>query len=410
MDIRRLMGVVTLGAAATSLVFVPGAGAQAPESFSASSAGEALELSVLGQGLTLGTTLAEVDSTPKATARGSGVATPLFEAGATSAAVEGSGEDGSPEQTCEVPLDQVPLLRILLACSSSVASVTGGAPSAEATGSVGAITVNPVATLLETPLSQVVAPVEDGLGQLLDALAPVTGPVAETTGIDLESSLRDLLDALFSGADLVTVTIGDTEASTSVSAESINSECAADGARIDILDAAPVAGVDAPPVISVIVGEAATSVVADRAGGEPVAEVDPSLVTVRSALLPGGEVAVPIGQSIEIPLPEPFGTSTIGAAAGSTGVREDGASFATASAVTVHLLGGEALQGGIELNLAACSSTAGATPARLPTAPTTAPPSLPTTGSDGPNGLALASALGLAGVGLGLLRRTRRAS
>lgn len=409
MDIRRMIGVAALGAAATSLVFVPGAGAQAPESFSASSEGEALGLSVLGQGLTLGTTLAEVDSTPKAIAEGFGVATPLFEAGATSATVEGEGADGSTEQKCEAPLDQVPMLSILLACSSSVASVTGGAPSAAGTGGVGAITVNPVATLLETPLSEVVAPVEDGLGQLLGALEPVTGPVGDTTGIDLDSSVSDLLDALFSGADLVSVTIGDTEANSSVTAESVSSECASEGARIDVLDAAPVAGVDAPPVISIIVGEAATSVVADRAGGEPVAEVNPSLVTVRSALLPGGEVVVPIGQSIEIPLPEPLGTSTISAAAGTTGVNEDGNSFATASAVTVHLLGGEALQGGVELNLAACSSAAGATPARLPSAPTAAAPTLPTTGSDGPNGLALASTVGLAGLGLALLRRTRSA-
>lgn len=405
-----MMGIAALGAAATSLVFVPGAGAQEPETFSGSSAGEALDLSVFGQGLTLGTTLAEADSAPKASAQGFGVATPLFEAGATTATVEGDGEDGSTELTCEGPIDQIPGLSILLACSSSVASVTDGAPSSAATGTVGAITANPVAPLLETPLSEVVAPVQDGLGQLLDALQPVTGPVGENTGIDLDSSLRELLDALFSGADLVKVTIGDTESSTAVTAESISTECVANGARIDVLDAAPVAGVDAPPVISIIVGEAGTSVVADRAGGDPVAEVNPSLITVRSALLPGGEVAVPIGQSIEIPLPEPFGPSTISAAAGTTGVGEDGRTFATASAVTLDLLNGEALQGGIELNLAACSSAAGATPAQLPAAPTTAPPQLPTTGSDGPNPLALASTVGLAGLGLALLRRSRAAA
>ncbi|HEX4868772.1 MAG TPA: LPXTG cell wall anchor domain-containing protein [Acidimicrobiales bacterium] len=409
MDIRRMMGIAALGAAATTLVVVPGAGAQEPETYSGSSTGEALGLSVLGQGLTLGTTLAEVSSAPGATAQGFGVATPLFEAGATSAAVEGSGEDGSTEQVCEGPIDQVPGLSILLACSSSVASVTDGAPRSAATGRVGAITLNPVDPLLETPLSEVVAPVQDGLDQLLTALQPVTGPVGEGTGIDLDSSLRELLDALFSGADLVKVTIGDTESSTTVDAESVATECAADGARIDVLDAAPVAGVDAPPVISIIVGEASTSVVADRAGGEPTAEVNPSLVTIRSALLPGGEVAVEIGQAIEIPLPEPLGTSVIGVAAGTTDVGEDGRTTATASAVTVDLLNGEALQGGIELDLAACSSVAGATPAQLPQAPAPTQPTLPTTGTDGPNTLALAATVGLAGLGLALLRRTRTA-
>jgi LPXTG-motif cell wall-anchored protein len=408
MDIRRMLGIAALGAAATSLVFVPGAGAQTPESYSGSSTGEALRLSVFGQGLTLGSTLSEVDSAPKAVAQGVGVATPVFEAGATTATVEGGdGEDGDTEQTCEGPIDQIPGLSILLACSSSVASVADGTPSSDATGTVGRIVANPVATLLETPLSEVVAPVQDGLGQLLDALQPVTGPVGEGAGIDLDSSLRELLDALFTGADLVSVTVGDTASGSNVSAEAVSTECTADGARIDVLDAAPVAGVDAPPVISIIVGEARTSVVADRAGGDPAAEADPSLVTVRSALLPGGEVAVPIGQAIEIPLPEPFGTSTISAAAGTTGVGDDGRTFANASAVSLDLLNGEALQGGIELHLAACSSLAGVTPAQLPTTTVAAAPQLPSTGSDGPNALALACAVALAGLGLTLLRRTR---
>ena len=178
MDIRRMMGIAALGAAATTLVLVPGAGAQEPESYSGSSSGEALGLSVFGQGLTLGTTLAEVSSTPGATAQGFGVATPLFEAGATSAAVEGSGEDGSTEQVCEGPIDQVPGLSILLACSSSVASVTEGSPRSAATGRVGAVTVNPVAPLLETPLSEVVAPVQDGHPAVLaeaDAQRPAAG-------------------------------------------------------------------------------------------------------------------------------------------------------------------------------------------------------------------------------------------
>jgi len=406
MNIRRLMGVAALGAAATTLVFVPGAGAQTPETYAGTSAGEALRLSVFGQELTLGSTLTEIDQTPKATAAGFGVATPAFEAGATTA--DGAGDNGSTEETCEGPIDQIPGLTIALACSSSVATLGAEGPAAAATGTVGNIVINPLAPLLETPLSEVVAPVEDGLGQLLDGLAPITGPVGEGSGIDLDTTLRELIANLFDGADLVDLTVGDTASTTTATAGAVTAECTANGARLDVLGSDTL---DLPPVISVIVGEASTSVVASRDGSEPVAEVNPSLVTVRSALLPGGEVAVPVGQSIEIPLPEPFGTSTISAAAGTTGVDENGLTFATAGAVSLDLLNGEAFQGGIELELAGCTSAAGVTPAvAAPPTPPAAPPSLPSTGGEGPNTAALASAVALAGFGLVLLRRTRAAA
>jgi len=405
MRIRRMMGVAALGAAATSLVFVPGAGAQAPETYVGTSAGDALRLSVFGQELTLGATTAEVTSAPKAAATGFGLASPVAPAGATDATVEGAdGTDGSADETCEGPIDQIPGLTIALACSSSSAGIAGAAPTAAATGTVGDIVVNPVAPLLETPLSEVVAPVEDGLGQLLDALAPVTGPVGEGSGLDLDSTLRELIANLFDGADLVSITVGDTASSGTVTAQSITAECVANGATVDVLGSEAL-GLE--PVIQIVVGEAGTSVVADRAGGEPTATVNPSLVTVRSALLPGGEVAVPVGQTIEIPIPEPIGTSTISVAAGETGTDENGNTFAEANAVRLDLLNGEALQGGIELELASCASVAGATLAAAPAAPPTTLPTLPTTGGDGPNTVALASAVALAGVGLALLRRTR---
>ena len=77
----------------------------------------------------------------------------------------------------------------------------------------------------------------------------------------------------------------------------------------------------------------------------------------------------------------------------------------------IHLLPTDTFMGGIELALADCQSFGGANVA-LPRPPETTtttvqPPLLPRTGSDGPNSLALASAVGFAGLGLVLLRRTR---
>ena len=98
MNVRRMMGVAALGAAATTLALVPGAGAQTEgPAYTGSSSGEALNLSVFGEGLTVGSTLAEL-APGTGTAQGSGLATPVFEAGATSAS---ETEPGSAEEIAE---------------------------------------------------------------------------------------------------------------------------------------------------------------------------------------------------------------------------------------------------------------------------------------------------------------------
>ncbi len=395
-----------MGAAATSLVFVPGAGAQADEpGYTGSSSGEALNLSVFGQGLTVGSTLAELGP-GTGTATGSGLATPVFEAGATSAS---ETEPGSPDETCEAPaLDQIPGLSIALACSSAQVTI-GDTSTAAATGRVGEIVVNPVAQLLDTPLSEVLGPVQDGINQLLTGLQPVLGPVDEATDLGLEDTLNELIEQLFAGADLVTVTVGDTASTTTADADSITTTCVAEGARIDVLDAPPVAGIDAPPVISIIVGQASTEVEVDRATGTGTPTVSPALVTIEAPTLGPAPISVPIGQTVEIPLPEPLGTSRIVVADGATGTNEDGTTFANANAVSIDLLNGEALMGGVELELAGCASVAGATLAVAPApgpAPAEPTPTLPTTGSNDTNTLALAGVVGLAGLGLALLRRS----
>ena len=406
---RRLAGIAALAAAATSVLVIPGAGAQQVD-YAASSDGVGLELSLFGQGLTAGKSHSELTSAPAAAADGAGIANPLAPAGVTTATVEGDGTNGSADETCESDaLPEIPGLGIALACSSALATVAGGTPSSSSTARVAGLEANPVGAILDTPLADVVAPVDDGLDQLLDGLSPVLGPVSEGTGLALEDTINDLLDRLLEGAPLATITLGPTQASTSVQGGNVVSECAASGGRIDVLDPPPVVGgVDLPPAISVIVGSAATSVTADLATGEGTPEVDPAIVTV---VVPSLGINQPVGpgDNIEIPLPAPLGTSTISVAGGSTGTTEDGGTFARASAVRIHLLDSEELMGGIELALADCLSVAGANVTQPPpTTSTTAPPGpLPRTGSDGPNPLALAAAVGFAALGLTLLRRTR---
>lgn len=413
MNSRRLLGIAALGAAAASMVMVPGAGAQ-EGTYSASSSGRALALNVGPEGVTLGDTSAVIDSTPLAQADGAGVANPLSPVGISTAKVEGAdGTAGSVDETCEGELPEIPLLAAAFACSSSVASITGGTPAAASTARVGTLEANPIDPLLDTPLADVLGEVEGVLDQVIEGLSPILGPIDENTDLGLQNTLNELFEQLFDGAPLLTVTIGDTSSSATVEDGKVITTCTANGARIDLLDAPEIldTGIDPEPVLSLIVGEANTTVTADTATGTAEGVSNPSIVTIllpTSPALDGTQVGP--GETVEIPLPEPLGTQVISVAGPTTGTTDDGQTFARASAVRIHLLPTETFQGGIELALADCQSFGGANVA-LPRPPetttTTQPPLLPRTGSDGPNGLALASAVGFAGLGLVLLRRTR---
>lgn len=408
MKTRRLAGVAALGVAAASLLAIPGAGAQ-EVTYTASSDASALTLSILGQGLTAGQSHSDVASGPVANATGAGLANPLAPVGASSASVSADGEtDGSPDEICETDvIPEVPAVNIDLACSSSLAAIDGGAPASAATARVGAIDLDPVNGLLIEPagLGDVVDQVQGGATTVLEGLAPLLGPVNEA-GLAVDDLLQDVVDAL-DGAPLANITLGETATTTQATAEAITSTCTADGGRVDVLDLPPVGDVDAPPVISVIVGSASSAVSVDPTDGAATATTDPAIVSVIVPAL-GLDLPVGPGETVEIPLPEPLGTSTVSVAGGTTGTDENGNEFARASAVRLHLLPG--LEGGVELALADCLSMAGASIEAAPATtapPTTAPPPrLPRTGGTGPNGLAIAAAAAFAGLGLVLLRRS----
>ena len=378
--------------------------------YDAGSNGQALHLSLFGQSLTVGEAQTQVGSAPEASANGNGIANPLSPVGVTEAEATADGESVDTGQNCEGELPEIPGLALGIACSSSAASVTDGFPAATATaGIIEPLQVNPIDAILDTPLSAVVDGVEENIPPLLDGLGQVLGPIDDATDLGLEDTLRDVIGFALDGAPLATVNVGVTETTTTADAGGVTTACASNGARVDVLDPPAVGGIDLPPAISVIVGEAGTSVSIDGQTGEAAPVVNPSLVTVIVPSIPAlaDGLAVEVGQQIEIPLPEPLGTSTISVAAGETGVNEAGQTFAQASSISLDLLPG--LQGGIQLALADCASVAGTDVVTTVTTETTTTtePGLPKTGSSGPNGWALGATAGLAGLGLTLLRRTR---
>lgn len=408
MNFRRLAGIGALGAAASLTLAIPNASA-ATVTYQASSDGRALVLDVLEQGLTAGLTHADLSSDLTANASGTGLANPLADAGVSEASVDGDGQsDGSADEVCDSDaLPELPGLGIGLACSASLAAVTDGAPASAASARVGLVGVDPVNGLLidQLGLEALVEGLQDGVDQIREGLTPLTGPIADG-GLDVDQFVNDLTSAL-DQAPLVGIDIGPTSVDTARTADAVTTTCTAEGATVRVLDIPPVGDIDPEPVITVIVGQASTAVSASTVDGTPTQTVEPALVRV---LVPSLELDIPVGpgDTVEIPLPEPLGTSTISVAGGTTGENEDGLPFARASAVRLDLV--PSLNGGVELALSDCLSVAGASvqpeETTTTTSTTTTQPTLPRTGGTGVNGLALFGAVGLAGISLLLLRRS----
>lgn len=385
---RRRLATMTALAALSAVVWVPPAGAQEAAPVQASSDGTVFELSLLGQGASAGTVHSEASTAPSASASGVGFGNPVFPVGESSATATADGQsNGSPEPVCAAPIPgDLPLLSLALVCSSSEASVTDGRPRSRATSEILGLGLNLGGTVADTPLSTVTETLGTGLDTLVGGLTPILGPIDDASGLGLQDTLGDLFEALLGDTELVDVAVGKSETTTEVTADNkLVTLCRTEGTTITVLDPEPVAGVDAEPVLQVILGPTETSVTVDLATGETTPAAFPAAVHVKAPAL-GFDLPVGPGQTIEVPLPEPLGTSTIQLAGPLVTTDENGVTTASAAAVGLHLLTGSALQGGIVLDLSACTSTAGAAavaaapPAAPPADAPVAPQSLPTTG------------------------------
>lgn len=417
--VLKTIGLSALAVGAACVALPPTASAQESSSdpsptYEASSSAQALELSLLGQDVIVGSSSSRV-GTEESGADGLGIASPVFDGGASSASVRGVGVDGSTQPQCTQGIDQIPGVQIGLVCSSSRAEVDASGSTAASATSATEVVLNPVGLLLDTPLSTLIDPVQGGLQTLLGALEPILGPLGDGSGLDLQSTVGDLLDSLLDGGDLVSIALGDSSTSSSLQNGLLTTSCAAEGARIDVLDRPAVGDVDPPPVISVILGEVSTRVDVDVTTGVGSPVANPAGVRVVAPSL-GLDLPLALGQTLDIPLPEPLGTSTISVTDGARGEDDQGRSFAVADAVSLGLLNGEALMGGIELNISRCASSASAlsSPGQPPASPAEAPPApaapsdLPRTGTDDDRALVFGASLALAGTAFGIARRRVR--
>ena len=325
--------------------------------------GRGLELSIAGQGVTLGLALAEGDSSPRAVGVGAGQCSvlgnnpdpnnvPCNEATTEKSSTE--GDEGDPGQACAAPSLPAPLNTILdidLACGSSVSNLLGGAlPVTTNEGKVAEVGVG-------LDLTGLVPQAEDVKEQLIDQLQEIIDQAPE----QVRNAVNQLLDALDEG-QAAKIVVGPATANIVADGPVLEVKTTAAGAKIGVVgipnldtDGIPIPGTaDATEdgLIIVEVGSASASAAVRKSDASSSADAQASVVTVKVRDITKAEptyteIPVAPGQTVTILEGTPA-ESTI-TAAGAEKKEEAGSAVAAADAVRVHLIKG--VEGGIKIGL-----------------------------------------------------------
>jgi hypothetical protein len=300
--IRRLAAVVGVAALAGSFVGGP-ARADSAEVFQGKATGTALDLAILGNEVTLGSSSAEADSAGNAEAKGAGVLLPGVVGSTEKVATASNGSTDDQPRSCAetLSIEGSDALNIGLACSSAKA-VSGPAPSATGQGSV--VDAGVDATAVINKLIEVAETVEDasggevdlsaakdGISQLGGTVAGLVEPVceaAEAAGAQAEevvcsatTTVQDLVTSVLKTKTLE-VGVGTTTSSVDTTDASVTSQAAASGAVVKLLPLPQVNGLPSTePVVTITVGKAKASATYDRGKGVATGEADPAIVHIK---------------------------------------------------------------------------------------------------------------------------------
>jgi len=386
MRIRSLAPLaVAVALAGSAVAVVPAHAASTvtvkPETFAGGAASRALDLSILGQKLTLGDTVSNIvkgvsdtgATTLLAKAIGTGQLSLLGNTTATSS-LTANGSSVHPAACAGIALPELisSILSIGLACGSSSASINNGLLNTLATGTVGDIELS-VNNLLK-PLGLQDLTNTLPVGNLLNTLLGVAGslniPVAGTAlgGLDLTSLLSGVLDSVLNTKTL-SVTIGDAVSTVTNTVNTVTASAHSSAVDIKILPLPSFLGqIVNKPLLEILIGEAGAKATYDRLTGLPVGDptFDPALVHIKGLLvdtlglggllggLAGGTndgdgIKLALGQDITLLAGTPL-ESTIKLGTGK--IVDDGefGKKAVADGIAISLLKG--ISGGIVLNLA----------------------------------------------------------
>src|SRR4051794_21305638 len=360
MHVKR-MSRVGAGAAAcllAGLVVAGPAAADSPEVFAGSATATALNLSVAGNALTLGTSAAKVTSEPLADATGAGQVTPVATVQQESKASAATPTDTKAKAcgTPSLPAQVSAILDVGLVCSATTASIANAAPTATGLGSIATVDLSS-----NTILSQLGA-VTDPLQQ---ALNPIIGQLPQGT------TVQDLITSVLKTQTLST-TVGEANSSVVTDAGTVTSTASSAGAVIKLLPTPSINGAPSTdPVATIRIGSAKATAIYNRSAGTSSATQDPAIVSIAfNPTLGLPPVSVAVNSPVTILAGTPLET-TINVAGGTSKTNPDGSATATADGVSVQALKGLP-GGGITLQLAHAEAAVNGTKAVVtPPAPAT---------------------------------------
>jgi len=418
--------------------FVGGtASADTPAVYAGSAAGQALVLTVAGQGVTAGSSAAKAASDGTASATGAGA---VGQADTTADAT--TGQTVAEKCAQVLPPAQTAPLNTILTLGLGCGSAAAPADAATATGTVAGLDVNLQTALDLLGATAVTEPVSSTLSGILDqvcaglSVVPVTCPVTQTA--------QELVQSLVA-TKTVSATIGSSTSSVTSASGTVTSKSTAQAATINLVPTPTLNGTAlADPLATISVAQANAQAVCTLADGKATPSFDPAIVRVKLSapivsLLPqlpnalptiqlpdnpvatviaapvisqdGGVITVTPGSTLTLFPGTPI-QSTIIVGAGSTKSNPDGSVSATADGVKIHLLENigdtvAPLAGGVLLNLAHADAAVGCSPATVDVAAPATPDverTLPRTGGSPTPWLPIAGAAALAVAVLG--RRT----
>ena len=370
MRIRSLAPLAVAVALGGALIATPAQAAQTvtvkPETFAGGAAARALDLSILGNKLTLGDTVANIvkgvgdtgNATYLAKAVGSGQLA-LLGSKSASSTLTSNGSANAPAE-CAFNLPVADIVKVATACGSSSAAINDGVMTAVATGTVGDVDLSVNALLKTLGLDGTVEGVGVQVGGLVNTLLGVTqqlGLPADTLP-NVGDLLSDVLSSI-ANTKTLSVKIGDAVSKTESTANTVTASAHSAAVDIKILPTPTIGGVlQSTPLVQILIGEANAKATYDRLTGKPLGDptFDPAIVRVKGlvpTLLLGADpedgIAVTLGQDLVLLAGTPLESRIV---LGAGKIVDDGVfgKKAVADGVAVELLKG--ISGGIVLNLA----------------------------------------------------------
>lgn len=398
MRTSRRLATIGVSIVATGALLGGTAGAQTTANASAyggTASSDSLTINLFGQTITTSAASAELTSA-LAKASATQVLTPLQTGAVTAETTSvGDAQTVKPEACSGSQLTAIPAIgRADITCGEAVVQLLQDGGKARALGAEVVLEVS-VANLLEA--LQLQQPAQDGTNQLVEALNPLfeglTGTPLAPVVTGTTDTVRDVLDGVLTLDSTVRIVIAPALAEVNADAAQVTSHARAQGIRIELLPANGAGATNnllpddleaGEPLITITVGDAqATKTVKRDGSGEATSTSNGALVTVAfgtsvltEALGVPGTITVDAGQSFCVPGLEGTPLETCVKVA-SAGVDAQGNPFADGT--TVQVLRG--INGGIDLTTGRAATGGESVAAPAVAAPAAAPAgTLPRTG------------------------------